>query len=45
MAFNHVRMNGQLRPVLRATFPPREDSLHPAYAGLWHYLFFIGRRP
>lgn len=45
MAFNHVRMNRQLRPVLRAAFAPRTDTLRPAYAGLWHYLLFIGRRP
>jgi S-adenosylmethionine-diacylgycerolhomoserine-N-methlytransferase len=34
MAFNHVRMNGQLRPVLRATFPPpaRTPSIPPTRA-------------
>lgn len=44
MAFNHVRMNGHLRPALRALFQPLTDVVRPAYAGLWHYLLFTGRK-
>jgi len=44
MRVNHVRMDAQLRPVLRTGFVPVVDELHTAYAGLWEYLLFIGRR-
>lgn len=44
MAVNHVRMNGQLRPVLRELFEPRVDRLHAAYGGGWRYLMFVGRK-
>lgn len=44
MGVNHVRMEGQLQPVLRDTFPPVIDRLKPAYAGLWRYHLFVGRK-
>jgi S-adenosylmethionine-diacylgycerolhomoserine-N-methlytransferase len=44
MGMNHVRMNGQLRPLLRSLFTPTTDRLCPAYAGLWRYLLFVGRK-
>jgi S-adenosylmethionine-diacylgycerolhomoserine-N-methlytransferase len=44
MGMNHVRMNGQLRPLLQSLFTPVTDCLCPAYAGLWRYLLFVGRK-
>jgi len=44
MSVNHVRMNGQLRPLLRDGFEPGIDRLHRAYGGLWRYLLFVGRK-
>jgi S-adenosylmethionine-diacylgycerolhomoserine-N-methlytransferase len=44
MGVNHVRMNGQLRPLLQARFEPRVDRLETAYGGLWRYLMFVGRK-
>jgi len=43
MGLNHVRMNGQLRPLLQSLFTPTTDSLRSAYAGVWRYLIFVGR--
>ena len=44
MAKNHVRMNGHLLPALRARFAPVACEVVPAYGGLWHYFFFLGRK-
>jgi S-adenosylmethionine-diacylgycerolhomoserine-N-methlytransferase len=44
MGVNHVRMNGQLRPLLQSLFTPTTDRLCPAYAGTWRYLLFVGRK-
>ena len=44
MGVNHVRMDGQLRPILRRTFPPAIDELRNAYGGVWEYLIYVGRR-
>lgn len=44
MGVNHVRMNGQLQPPLRERFAARVDRLDTAYAGVWQYLVFIGRK-
>ncbi|HEV8073156.1 MAG TPA: class I SAM-dependent methyltransferase [Opitutaceae bacterium] len=44
MGVNHVRMNGQLRPILQSLFTPMTDHLCPAYAGTWRYLLFVGRK-
>jgi S-adenosylmethionine-diacylgycerolhomoserine-N-methlytransferase len=44
MGLNHVRMNGQLRPLLQSHFTPATDRLCPAYAGVWRYLLFVGRK-
>ena len=43
MGVNHVRMNGQLRPLLASRFDKQTDRLHSAYGGVWRYLEFIGR--
>ena len=42
MGVNHVRMDGQLRPVLRNNFVPVTDELHSAYGSVWKYLLFVG---
>jgi S-adenosylmethionine-diacylgycerolhomoserine-N-methlytransferase len=39
-----VRMDGQLRPILRRTFTPAIDELRNAYGGVWEYLIYVGRR-
>ena len=44
MGVNHVRMDGQLRPILRRTFTPAIDELRNAYGGVWEYLIYVGRR-
>ncbi|HEY3899990.1 MAG TPA: class I SAM-dependent methyltransferase [Chthoniobacter sp.] len=44
MGVNHVRMNGQLRPLLQTRFECRVDRLPAAYGGLWRYLAFVGRK-
>jgi S-adenosylmethionine-diacylgycerolhomoserine-N-methlytransferase len=44
MGVNHVRMDGQLRPLLVPGFAPRTDSLRAAYGGIWRYLLFVGRK-
>jgi len=43
MGVNHVRMDGQLRPLLQDSFVPVASELHSAYGGIWQYLLFIGR--
>jgi len=43
MRFNHVRMDGQLRPLLQEGFLPVVDELHSAFGGAWQYLLFAGR--
>ncbi|MDR3401035.1 MAG: class I SAM-dependent methyltransferase [Chthoniobacter sp.] len=44
MGVNHVRMDGQLRPLLTRRFLPRIDRLHSAYGGTWRYLTFVGQK-
>jgi len=44
MGVNHVRMNGQLQPLLAAQFEARTDRLLTAYLGVWRYLVFVGRK-
>lgn len=44
MQVNHVRMQGQLRPVLREHFTPITERLELAYGGVWRYLTYIGRK-
>lgn len=44
MGVNHVRMNGQLRPLLAGQFEVCTDRLHTAYGGVWRYLLFVGRK-
>lgn len=44
MGVNHVRMENHLWPLLSSRFNALEDSRHAAYAGLWHYGMFVGRK-
>jgi S-adenosylmethionine-diacylgycerolhomoserine-N-methlytransferase len=44
MGVNHVRMDGQLRPLLRTGFVPVTDDLRSAYGGVWQFLLFVGRK-
>lgn len=44
MGVNHVRMNAQLQPLLRATFSPVIEQMRAAYAGGWEYLLFVGTK-
>lgn len=41
---NHVRMEGQLLPMLRSAFEVESESLSSAFGGLWRRLTFVGRR-
>jgi S-adenosylmethionine-diacylgycerolhomoserine-N-methlytransferase len=43
MGVNHVRMNGQLRPLFGG-LEPLTDCLCSAYGGIWRYLLFVGRK-
>jgi len=42
MGVNHVRMDGQLQPVLEEHFSPEYCRIRRAYAGLWKWITFIG---
>jgi S-adenosylmethionine-diacylgycerolhomoserine-N-methlytransferase len=44
MGVNHVRMEAQLLPPLRAQFAPVVARVHRAYGGVWRYLMFVGRK-
>ncbi len=44
MGVNHVRMNGQLQPLLRSLFEIRTDETIQAYGGVWRYMMFVGRK-
>jgi len=44
MRVNHVRMDGQLRPLLHEKFSTVTERVCPAYGGVWDYLLFVGRK-
>ncbi|EMG37915.1 methylase involved in ubiquinone/menaquinone biosynthesis [Desulfocurvibacter africanus PCS] len=44
MALNHVRMDDHILPVLRERFAPEREEIRLAYAGLWEYCLFLGRK-
>jgi S-adenosylmethionine-diacylgycerolhomoserine-N-methlytransferase len=44
MGVNHVRMNGQLEPLLTAQFEGRSHHVKAAYGGVWRYLLFVGQK-
>lgn len=45
MQLNHVEMQAHLLPVLEKKLQPLDTEVHHAYAGLWEYCLFTGRRP
>ena len=44
MKLNHVRTDGQLRPLLQRDFTPIHDELRTAYGSAWRYLLYLGRQ-
>jgi S-adenosylmethionine-diacylgycerolhomoserine-N-methlytransferase len=44
MGVNHVRMDGQLHPLITPGFIPRTNTLCKAYGGVWRYLLFVGQK-
>ena len=44
MSMNHVRMQGELLPLLQQQFTPQFQATPKAYGGLWQYFYFIGRK-
>ena len=44
MAHHHVRMEGHLVPTLEANLRTESLSVKPAYAGLWTWFEFVGRK-
>lgn len=44
MARHHVRMDGHLLPALVSICRPGVSEVKAAYAGLWKYLLFVGRK-
>ncbi len=44
MGANHVRMEGHLAPELDARFERKQLSVRRAYAGVWEYFLYLGRR-
>jgi S-adenosylmethionine-diacylgycerolhomoserine-N-methlytransferase len=44
MANHHVRMEAHLLPRLRARLRQESGALRSAYAGLWMYFTFVGRK-
>lgn len=45
MGVNHVRVEGQILPRLRAAFPDGREEIRPAFLGTWTYFTFIGQKP
>ena len=44
MSRNHVRMEGDIRPLLEYMLPRGEAATRMAYGGLWEYFTFVGRK-
>lgn len=42
MGMNHVRMEGHIQSQLRRLFDSECREEHRAYAGLWHWILFVG---
>lgn len=45
MAMNHVRMEGHWLPQLQLYMQSQTLQLRSAYAGLWRYCLYVGKRP
>jgi len=44
MGKHHVRMEAHLLPALSSALKPERVVIRKAYAGLWRYLSFVGRK-
>lgn len=44
MGNNHVRMDSHLQPLLEELFDPIVNESKTAYAGVWEYLMFVGKK-
>lgn len=44
MSNHHVRMDSHLLPVLNQEFQSIVEQVKAAYAGVWHYLVYIGKK-
>jgi S-adenosylmethionine-diacylgycerolhomoserine-N-methlytransferase len=44
MQGNHVRLEGQVLPVLMDTFTPVLGKVQTGLAGVWSYLMFVGKK-
>ncbi len=44
MGVNHVRMEAHLLPLLQTTVTPVHENIRRAYAGVWRYLLFVGKK-
>jgi S-adenosylmethionine-diacylgycerolhomoserine-N-methlytransferase len=44
MQMNHVRMDSHLLPELSLSFRPDRFEIRSAYAGIWRYFLYIGRK-
>jgi len=44
MSNHHVRMDSHLLPVLETEFTPILQKVARAYAGVWHFLLFTGKK-
>jgi S-adenosylmethionine-diacylgycerolhomoserine-N-methlytransferase len=42
MAFNHVRMEGQILPFLEKAMPNSKSTVSNAYLGAWRHFSFTG---
>ncbi len=44
MGNNHVRMDSHLQPLLEQLFEPVVNEVKTAYAGVWEYLLYVGKK-
>lgn len=44
MGNNHVRMDGHLLPVLESHFANLTKEVRKAYAGIWEYVIYVGKK-
>jgi S-adenosylmethionine-diacylgycerolhomoserine-N-methlytransferase len=44
MGNHHVRMDSHLNPLLKSAFREETEKIRSAYAGVWQYFMFVGRK-
>ncbi len=44
MRSNHVRLDGQLMPLLKEKYTPFYAKIKNGYLGVWQYMMFIGKK-